>query len=159
MMKWYQTQPNVLKNSVSCSHYKWPYYLWSDQALGFIFHPNRHGDGGSVLPGDCVSDPSVEGKQKEGGGAEGSPGITAELRDKRDIVALTDPSKKTLLPVPSDPASSAHELLTSQNWKSLFNIICCSTLGTNQMQTLALKHSYLWRNLHPTTFKLTCEIF
>lgn len=28
-------------------------------------------------------------------GAEGSPGITAELRDKRDIVAQTDPSKKT----------------------------------------------------------------
>lgn len=42
-----------------------------------------------------------------GGGAEGSPGITAELSDKRDIVTQTDPSKKTLLPVPSAPASSA----------------------------------------------------
>lgn len=97
-----------------------------------------------------------------GGGAEGSPGITAELRDKRDIVALTDPSKKTLLPVPSDPASSAHELLTSQNWKSLFNIICCSTLtaavSTNQMQTLALKHSSLCRTLYSLTFKLTWQI-
>lgn len=68
-----------------------------------------------LLPGDCVSEPSVEGQREEEGGAEGSPGITAELGDKRDIVALTDPSKKTLLPVPSDPASSAHELLTSQN--------------------------------------------
>lgn len=80
---------------------------------------NRHGDGGSALPGDCVSDPSVEGAGGEGGrrrrgggggegGAEGSPGITAALRDKRDIVALTDPSKKTLLPVPSAPAHPPH---------------------------------------------------
>lgn len=72
-----------------------------------------------LLPGDCVSDPSVEGQWEEEGGAEGSLGIAAELQDKRDIVARTDPSKKTLLPVPSDPASSAHELLASQNWKSL----------------------------------------
>lgn len=52
-----------------------------------------------MLPGDCVSDPSVEGREDRedeggGGGAEGSPGITAELRDKRDIVAQTDHPRK-----------------------------------------------------------------
>lgn len=40
-----------------------------------------------------MSDPTVK-SQEEGGGAKGSPGITAELQDKRDIVAQTDPSKK-----------------------------------------------------------------
>lgn len=40
----------------------------------------------------------------EGEGGEGSPGITVELRDKSDIVAQTDPSKKTLLPVPPAPS-------------------------------------------------------
>lgn len=43
-----------LQSSISCSHHEWPYYLWSDQALGSISHPNRHGDGESVLPVDCV---------------------------------------------------------------------------------------------------------
>lgn len=58
-----------------------------------------------------MSDPNVEGQRGVGVGVR-SPGITVELRDKRDIVAQTDPSKKTLLPVPPAPAN---EQLTSQN--------------------------------------------
>ncbi|KAK5869465.1 hypothetical protein PBY51_024178 [Eleginops maclovinus] len=72
------------------------------------------GEGGSVQPEDFVSDPGVEG-QEERARPKDLLGSPQSSETKGDIVAQTDPSKKTSLPVPSAPASSALKLLASQN--------------------------------------------
>lgn len=127
MTQWNQTYPNDVGFSeetfaVSCSHLKMVLLsvIWLSS---WLYTPRKPlwWRRISAAWGLCVrSLCGGAGGWRRGGRRQGSTGITMELKDKRDIVALTDPSKKTLLPVPSAQASSPHELLTSQNRESLF---------------------------------------
>lgn len=127
-MKWHQTWPNVVKFNERTSEKRRLVFALQMALLStiwpssWLYIPPKPPWWQRIIrcPETVCQILVWRGKwEEEEGGAEGSPGINAELPDKRDIVALTDPSKKTLLPVPTDPASSAHEVLTSQNWKSL----------------------------------------
>lgn len=101
-MKGHQTLPDVVRPRnyrKAASHFKST--SWANAAL----QPNLDTDGALILAGACVCQILVWWKRK-GGGIRGSPEITLELQHKSNTVALTDPSKKTVLPVQLDPAFS-----------------------------------------------------
>lgn len=94
---WFDSETTEKQRLALC--YKWLHRLRSDQIHGFISQSNRHGGGVLTLAGDCASDPSAEERGKEEGGR--NQGISWELHQQQhnsNIVAPTDPSKKTLDP-------------------------------------------------------------
>lgn len=81
---------------------------------------------------------------RKGGGIRGSPEITPELQHKSNTVALTDPSKKTVLPVQLDPEFSMSCWLPRTDSP----ILTSAAAQRSQQPSTVHKQSYLWRTLH-----------
>lgn len=139
-MKGHQTLPDVVRPRnyrKAASSVTFQVYVVSKR--GFAAKP-RYRRSINTGGGLCVSDPSVV--EEEGGRHQGISWDHPWAATQKQHCGTDRPIQEnsTSCPIRS---SILHELLTSQNGQSRFNISCCSTVTTT-----VHKQSYLWRTLH-----------